>query len=332
MRTVAETVDRLLGSKGDLGLLLAAPPEPGRKAGCLVAYRRGKPVAVAKFAQGDRRQASRIGKEQEYLGALWRAVPFPTVGVIPRALGSGKYGTEGRVALQSAARGVSLMRWLQARPRRLERVLELGLGWLCRFQRWQHGLEGEERRQAPAPVEAATAALGALAAAGVHLRGETTRRVAECYRGLGLGAPQHGDFWPGNLRWAGGRKLWVLDWEGYGQTKQPLYDAFHYCTSAGLAVGGMRWGSRDPGPLVRLYFEPGSQSRLLAAGVRRVADLVGVSGSLYPHLVAYLTRSAVRSLEFAREDGSVPYLADWVAMLEAVMDQERMVADGNRNP
>lgn len=330
MRTLAEAVDTLLGGRRDLTLMLTAPAQAGRKPGSLVAYRRGAAVAAGKFALADKGQAARLGREQEHLLGLWRTVPFPVVGAIPRALGAGKYGTEGRVALQSVARGTPLMRWLQANPKRLERTLELGLGWLARFNRWQHGLEGEDKPPLPATAEQAEPTLAALARAGVRLAGSTVSAVADCYRQLGQGAPQHGDFWPGNLTWAGGRALWVLDWEGYGQTSQPLFDAFHYCTSAGLLVAGMQWGSGDTAPLARLFFEPGSLARLVAMGLHRVADEIGVSGPLYPHLVAYLARAAARALDFRRPDGTVPYLADWVAMLEMAAGRQQMVADGNR--
>ena len=329
MRTLAEAVNKLLGDRRDLALLVAGMPEPGIRAGLLVAYRRGTPVAVGKFAQADRRQTLRLQKEQDYLGMLWRGVPFPTVGAIPRAMGAGKYGADGRVALQSPARGTTLARWLAGRPRRWERVLDLGLGWLCRFQRWQQGLEGDERPQ-PVKVEEPSAALGLLAGAGVRLKGSILTAIVDCYRALPEGASQHGDFSPGSVVWAGGKKLWVLDWEGYGQTAQPLHDAFHFCTAGGLAALGMQWGSGNAELLLRLYFRSEAVSRLAGAGIRRVADTVGVSGSLYPHLVAYLTRRAARSLDSAREDGTVPYLQDWVAMLEAVLEQGRMVADGNR--
>jgi len=329
MRTLLEAAGSVLGG-GALTGMLAAAPVPGRKPGCLVIYRQGTALAYGKFVQGDRAQATRLQREQQTLGLLWRKVPYPIVGAIPRALGMARYGTEGRVALQSPARGGALMRYMQANGKRLERTLELGLGWLARFHRWQHGLDGEDHAGVATAPEQVTPLLGALARAGVRIPGSVVRRVSECWEQLGTGAPQHGDFWPGNVFWAGGSRLWVLDWEAYGRTQQPLYDVLHYCTSAGLACLGMRWGSGDVTPFLRLYYEPSPIADLVAMNIRRVADMIGVTGPFNPHLVCYLCHRAARALEFAREDGAVPDLAEWVAMLEAAANREELVVDGKR--
>jgi hypothetical protein len=233
--------------------------------------RNARPLAAAKLARVAAGDAI-VEAEAAHLAMLRPRLPSPMAASVPEVLASGRVNGRAFVLCTALAGAVELHHTWDVRcARRAATRIGAALGWIA-----------AAAAAAPAaaidcedwlgPLDAALATLSELGL-DASTASRLHRRLGSCWRTPWPAGLAHGDYFPGNLLFARGDRVGVVDWS-MASVRMPLHvDPLTYELSFGLHALAAN-GRREPGDHRALHaFAP------FVAARRRLSEL-GIDVSL----------------------------------------------------